>query len=94
MTEKLVGFLPIALSVEGTWSIFKTSLTDVLIKTCGTKKTGKVPVKRMQWWNDTVKEATKEKKKLYKIWIKSRLEEDYIKYQQATEVLIKKNTSV
>ena len=35
------------------------------------------------WWNKEVKDAIKEKKKLYKIWVKTRDEEDYIKYRLA-----------
>ena len=57
------------------WSAFKNTLTDTLSKTCGTKKTGKGQVKQTAWWNDTVKEAIKEKKKLYEVWVKSKLED-------------------
>ena len=61
----------------------KNTLTDTLSKTCGTKKTGKGQVKQTAWWNGTVKEAIKEKKKLYKVWVKSKLVEDYVKYRLA-----------
>lgn len=39
--------------------------------------------KATAWWNDTVKEALKEKKSLHKIWVKSRRDEDYINYRTA-----------
>ena len=38
---------------------------------------------RAPWWNDNVKEAIKDKKKLYKAWVRSKLEEDYIKCRLA-----------
>ena len=44
------------------------------------KKAGKV--KKTPWWNDNVKEAIKDKK-LYKAWVRSKLDEDYIKYRLA-----------
>ena len=71
------------MTAEEVWSVFKKSLTDTLSKTCGTKKTGKGQVKQTAWWNDTVKDAIKEKKKLYKVWVKSKLEEDNVKYRLA-----------
>ena len=72
-----------ALSMDETWSIFKASLIETLSKACGVKKAGKGPVKKTLWWNDNVKEAIKDKKKLYKAWVRSKLEEDYIKYRLA-----------
>ena len=69
-----------ALCLDETWSIFKASLIETLSKACGVKKAVKGPVKKTPWWNDNVKEAIKDKKKLYKIWVRSKLEEDYIKY--------------
>ena len=68
------------LSMDETWSVFKASLIETLSKACGVKKAGKGPAKKAPWWNDNVKELIKDKKKLYKIWVRSQLEEDYIKY--------------
>ena len=48
------------------------------------KKAGKGPVKKTPWWNDNVKEAIKDKKKLYKTWVRSKLEEDNIRYRLAS----------
>ena len=71
------------LSMDETWSTFKASLIKTPSKACGVKKAGKGPVKKTPWWNDNVKEAIKDKKKLYKAWVRSKLEEDYIKYRLA-----------
>ena len=57
--------------------------TDRHSKTCGTKKTWIGQVKYSAWWNDTVKDATTEKKKLYKVWVKSKREEDHVNYRLA-----------
>ena len=70
-----------ALSMDETWSFFKASLIETLSKACGVKKAGKGPVKKTAWWNDNVKEVIKDKKKLYKTWVISKLEEDYTKYK-------------
>ena len=40
----------------------------------------KGPFKKTPWWNDN---AVTDKKKLYKAWVRSKLEEDYIKYKLA-----------
>ena len=72
-----------ALSMDETCSIFKASLIETLSKACGVKKAGKEPVKKTPWWNDKVKQAIKGKKRLYKAWVRSKLEEDYIQYRSA-----------
>ena len=72
-----------ALSMDETGSIFKASLIETLSKACGVKKADKGLVKKTPWWNDNVKEAIKDKKKLYKACARSKLEEDYIKYRLA-----------
>ena len=66
--------------MDETWSVFRASLKETLSRACGIKNAGKGPVKKTPWWNDNVKEAIKDKKKLYKTWVRSKLEEDYIKY--------------
>ena len=74
--KTLTGIDLDALSMDDTWSIFKASLIETLSKACGVKKAGKGPVKKTPWWNDNVKEAVKDKKKLYKAWVRSKLEEN------------------
>ena len=63
-----------ALSMDETWSIFKASLIETLSKACGVKATGKGSVKKAPLWNDNVKEAIKDKKKLYKAWVRSSID--------------------
>ena len=81
--KPLTGIDLDALCMAETWSIFKASLIEILSKACGVKKVGKGPVKKTHRWNDNVKEAIKDKKKLYKAWVRSKLEDDYIKYRLA-----------
>ena len=69
--------------MDETWSIFKASLIETLYKGCGVKKEGKGPVKETPWWNDNVKEAIKDKTRLHTAWVRSKLEEDCIKYRSA-----------
>ena len=64
---------------EETWSVFKNTQVEALKETCGTRKTGG-QTKQTVWWNDTVKEAIREKK-LYKVCVKTKVEEDYIRYR-------------
>ena len=72
-----------ALSMDESWSIFRASLIQTPSKACGVEKTGKGRVKKTPWWNDNVKQAIKDKKKLYKAWVRSKFEEDYIKHRLA-----------
>ncbi|XP_035680006.1 uncharacterized protein LOC118418267 [Branchiostoma floridae] len=70
-------------SAEETWSIFKNTLLDCLMSKCGKKKNGRGQRKATKWWNDEVKEAVREKKRLYKVWVKSQTQEDYVNYRLA-----------
>ncbi|XP_072050312.1 uncharacterized protein [Amphiura filiformis] len=70
-------------NTEEKWTWFKDALTDTLKANCGTKKRKTGQVKGTSWWNDTVKAATKEKKRLFKKWSKSNLEADYNEYREA-----------
>ena len=64
--KTLTGIDLDALSMDETCQIFKESLIETPSKGCGVKKAGKGPVKKTPWWNDNVKEAMKDNKKLYK----------------------------
>ena len=74
---------PTILNVDEAWDSFKTVLLDTIREACGIKKTGGRNRKATAWWNEEVKDAIKEKKKLYKTWVKTKDEEDYIKYRLA-----------
>lgn len=82
METKLQNIITTNMTAEEIWSTFKTTLTKVLQEQCGMKKIRKGKLKATAWWNDTVKEAVKEKKRLYKIWVKSR-RDDYVNYRLA-----------
>ncbi|KAI8504891.1 hypothetical protein Bbelb_170000 [Branchiostoma belcheri] len=83
VTEKLTEIDNSTLTADETWNIFKQTLTEVLENTCGTKKVGKGKTKQTAWWSEDVKEAVQEKKRAFKEWMKSRKDEDYIKYRRA-----------
>ena len=83
LSEKLDTINSTSLTVEEAWDTFKTALLDTMKEVCGTKKTGGRNRKATAWWNGEVKDAIREKKRLYKIWVKSKKEEDYIKYRLA-----------
>ena len=72
-----------SLNVEEAWDIFKAALLDKMKEVCGTRKARGRNRKATVWWNEKVTYAIKEKKRLYKIWVKSKEEEDYIKYRLA-----------
>ena len=83
ISEKLNHIDPTLLNVHEAWDSFKTVLLDTIREACVIRKTGGRNRKVTAWWNKEVKEAIKEKKKLYKIWVKTKDEEDYIKYRLA-----------
>jgi len=68
---------------EEEWECYRLSLTDSLKSRCGTKKSGKGVKKGTAWWNETVKDAIKNKKSLFKQWSKSKNKNDYENYRQA-----------
>lgn len=81
--EKLDKVDSTVMNVKETGNTFNTVLLDTLQKECGTRKDGNRIRKATAWWNDDIKEATKEKKKLFKIWTKSKQAEDYVQYRIA-----------
>ncbi|KAI0220192.1 hypothetical protein LSAT2_028288, partial [Lamellibrachia satsuma] len=83
VTKKLKDVNNTKLTAEETWSVFKNTLVEALKEACGTWKTGQT--KQTAWWNNTVKEGIREKKKLSKVWVKTKLEKDYIKYRIARQ---------
>ena len=83
ISGKLDDIDPTILNEDEAWDSFKTALLDTTKEACGTKKTGGRNRKATTLWNKEVKDAIKEKKKLYKIWVKTKDEEDYIKYRLA-----------
>lgn len=83
INEKLGSTDSTSLNIEESWETFKIAFLDTLKEVCGTKKTRGRNRKVTAWWKKEVKHAIREKKRLYKIWVKSKDEEDYIKYRQA-----------
>ncbi|XP_012940936.1 uncharacterized protein LOC106012456 [Aplysia californica] len=83
LNEKLGSINSKILTVEEAWDTFKTTLLDTMKEVCGTKKTRGKYRKATAWWNEEVKDAIKEKKRLYNVWVTSKNEEDYIKYRLA-----------
>ena len=82
--KTLSGVNPADLNVVIGWRTFKTAVHESLRKVCGMRKVGNNTSKKTRaWWNDKVKEAIKQKKKLYKKWIKSKTDEDYQNYRTA-----------
>ena len=83
ISGKLDCIDPTLLNVDEAWDSLKTVLLDTIREACGTKKTGGRNRKATAWWNKEVRDAIKEKKKLYKIWAKTKDEADYIKCRLA-----------
>lgn len=67
-------------NIEEDWAKFKDTIITAVSENCGVRSTGQSRQKRTLWWNEEVKLSVKNKKKMFKIWQKSNLEEDYIKY--------------
>jgi len=67
--------------VEEKWKVMREVLLDATEKTCGWTK-GARRHQETWWWNDEVDLAIKRKRESFKIWYKSRSEEDYGKYKE------------
>jgi hypothetical protein len=59
--------------VEGVWGTLKKSLLDVAEEVCG-KTRGKQRHRETWWWDDEVAELVKEKRRLFRIYNKSKKE--------------------
>lgn len=68
--------------VESLWTFLKESLLDVADEVCGRTK-GPPRHRKSWWWNDEVGKVVDEKRKLYKVWKKSKKEEDRVLYCSA-----------
>jgi hypothetical protein len=68
--------------VECLWNFLKESLLDVADEVCGHTK-GPPRHRKSWWWNDEVGKVVDEKRKLYKVWKKSKNEEDRVSYCSA-----------
>ena len=62
-------------SSEDNWNIFKNIIIESAEEICGRRKVGNKK-NRTPWWNDTVKEAVSQKKKAWKKYLRTNLEED------------------
>src|SRR5260221_4626615 len=68
--------------VESMWNGLKDCLLGVAEEVCG--KTKGLPRHKETWWsNDEVAKVIQEKRRLYKVWSKSRTVEDQEAYRQA-----------
>ncbi|HXJ94687.1 MAG TPA: reverse transcriptase domain-containing protein [Terriglobia bacterium] len=69
-------------NVEGIWEKLKGGLLETAEKVCGHTK-GRSKHRETWWWNEEVAKAIQEKRRLFKIWKKSKCEEDRKLYNQA-----------
>jgi hypothetical protein len=65
--------------VESMWKELKECLLEVSDEVCGRTK-GLPRHRETWWWNEAVARAVKEKRRMYKIWYKSRTERDRLAY--------------
>lgn len=67
INEKLGSTDSTTINIEESWETCKISLLDTLKEVCGTKKTRGRNRKATAWWNKEVKDAIREKKRLYQM---------------------------
>jgi len=71
--------------VESLWSNLKESILDVADEVCGRTK-GPPRHRITWWWNDEVAKAVNEKRRLFRIWKKSKAEKDRALYCTAKRI--------
>ena len=64
-------------SVEDKWKHLKINLLKATEVSCGLSKNGKW-LKQTWWWDNSVNDAVKEKRRLWKIWKNGGSKEDYV----------------
>ena len=67
---------------DGTWEKLESIMIKASEKACGRTKGGRGRERESWWWNDEVESVVKEKKAAYKVWQKSLLDRDKLKYRQ------------
>jgi hypothetical protein len=67
------------------WKILKNGLLEVSEKVCGHTK-GRMKRRETWWWNEEVAKVVKEKRRLFKVWKKSRSDMDRQAYSKAKKV--------
>jgi len=69
-------------TVEGIWQGLKSCLLEVSDKVCG-RTQGKARHRVTWWWNEEVARAVELKRRLYRIWRKTRTEQSEVEYKEA-----------
>ena len=72
-------------SVEEVWRGFKNGLLETADKVCGRTK-GRPKHRETWWWNDKVAKVVEDKRRLFKVWKKSKCEIDKAAYTLAKNV--------
>ena len=68
--------------VEGVWNGFKCCLLEVSDKVCGKSK-ARPRHRETWWWNDEVARAVEQKRKLFRVWQKTKTEQAGAAYQKS-----------
>ena len=71
-----------AANFDGTWEMVESVMIRAGEKSCGRTKGGRGRERESWWWNDEVESVIKEKKAAYKIWQRSLLHIDKLRYRQ------------
>jgi hypothetical protein len=69
-------------NIQTEWELFKTHMLKNLQNICGTRSPRKSHQKTV-WWTEDIQKAIQTKKQCFKIWLKSKNQDDYLKYQLA-----------
>jgi hypothetical protein len=76
-------------NVEGVWNGLKSCLLEVAEDVCGRSK-GRPRHRETWWWNDDVAEAVDQKRKLFRVWKKTKSKRDEEAYQASKRMAKKK----
>lgn len=71
-----------AASFDGTWEKAEAIMIEASEKTCGRTRGGRGRERESWWWSDEVEAVIKEKKAAYKVWQRSLLDIDKLRYRQ------------
>jgi exonuclease III len=71
--------------VEQIWNVLKNGLLETANRVCGRTK-GRPKQRETWWWNDEVARVVDEKRRLFKVWKKSKIEADRTAYTRAKKV--------
>ena len=69
--------------MESEWAMFRASIAEAAVRSCGQKAVGAGSNPRTRWWTPAVKETVRLKKEVFRAWLAQGSPETADRYREA-----------